>query len=449
MSSEIFLIVYSLIRKNIPIQAQLIYLSQNTPIIFKEISTLLISTPKIIESSQIVKEIIVNSPFHTKNEKKTDNKIFEDIFTFKSRKIPTYSRTSNFKIILNKQNEEEKVYYVKPDKNLINSNFEVIKENKKEITKKLTLDFSKLQNEDFTSKVNLYQHLDLNLEDITSEICGLCGRKVDFIHHICSACYNSQWRFKGYIYMFEMNWDLMKYWAEMTSNEIYYFKEPNSKYLGIINLFGGYLHDCSPISFNGKQYFHLQLISSCQKREIFFDDEKDKKCCFDIIKETIQTGSINDYYDIKEILGKGKFSTVKLAFHKRSGKPVAIKILSKRDLSIKNLDILRTEISIMMQCQHPNIIKLYDYFENEESISIILEYLEGGNLKTYFRKHNYILKEERVASIIHILSTAIYYLHKMGIIHRDVKLENCMMVDKFDDSDVKIVDFGLSRIIAP
>ena len=78
-----------------------------------------------------------------------------------------------------------------------------------------------------------------------------------------------------------------------------------------------------------------------------------------------------------------------------------------------------------------------------------MENLSGGDLFTYLEKRNFEIDEKRAKMLSHQMSTALYYLHSFGVAHRDLKPENILMVSDADDSDLKIVDFGLSKIIGP
>jgi len=109
----------------------------------------------------------------------------------------------------------------------------------------------------------------------------------------------------------------------------------------------------------------------------------------------------------------------------------------------------RREIEILKICQHPNIIRLEDVFENADYIYIVLEYCDGGDLFSYLEKRNFSIKEEKAANIIKQLSQAISYLHSYGVIHRDIKPENILMMNDSDNAEVKILDFGLSDILNP
>lgn len=78
-----------------------------------------------------------------------------------------------------------------------------------------------------------------------------------------------------------------------------------------------------------------------------------------------------------------------------------------------------------------------------------MEYCAGGDLFSYIEKRQFKLSEQKACSIIHKLATSVYYLHSYGITHRDLKPENILMTDNSDESDIKLVDFGLSKIIGP
>lgn len=78
-----------------------------------------------------------------------------------------------------------------------------------------------------------------------------------------------------------------------------------------------------------------------------------------------------------------------------------------------------------------------------------MEYLSGGPLLSYFKKRDYKLKELRVRDVVHQISTALFYLKSFGIAHRDMKPDNIMMASDEEDSEIKLIDFGLSKIIGP
>ena len=104
---------------------------------------------------------------------------------------------------------------------------------------------------------------------------------------------------------------------------------------------------------------------------------------------------------------------------------------------------------MLKMCQHQNIIKLLDLFESSNHYFIVLEYMQGKDLFDYIAKRNYSLPEERAKVVIFQVLQGVRYLHRFGIVHRDLKLENIMMSNSTDRAVPKIVDFGLSKIIGP
>jgi serine/threonine protein kinase len=126
-----------------------------------------------------------------------------------------------------------------------------------------------------------------------------------------------------------------------------------------------------------------------------------------------------------------------------------VKVIKKKDMNIGEIELQKREIEVLKLCQHPNIIRLLDVFDNPEYIYIVLEYMAGGDLFNYLEKREFKITEDKARQIAHMIASALYYLHSYGIVHRDLKLENILMVDSANDSELKIVDFGLSKILGP
>ncbi len=107
------------------------------------------------------------------------------------------------------------------------------------------------------------------------------------------------------------------------------------------------------------------------------------------------------------------------------------------------------EIEVLKMCQHPNIISLVDIFQSSEYYYIVLDYMAGSDLFDYMQAKDFNLGEERVREITYQMALGLKYLHKYGIVHRDLKLENVMMTDATLKSVPKLVDFGLAKMIGP
>ena len=99
------------------------------------------------------------------------------------------------------------------------------------------------------------------------------------------------------------------------------------------------------------------------------------------------------------------------------------------------------EIHILKSLKHPNIIQLKGYFMDDENIYLILEYISGNNASKMFKTQ--LPSKIQVKHIIKQLVEAVKFCHEKGIIHRDIKLENIMIDEKYN---IKLIDFGLSVI---
>ena len=155
---------------------------------------------------------------------------------------------------------------------------------------------------------------------------------------------------------------------------------------------------------------------------------------------------IEDFEMLKQI-GSGSFGNVYLAEHIKTHVKYAIKIIDKKNKA--NLDgkpYFRREIEIMYKIKHPNCVRLFGNFEDENFCYFIMEYVPNGNLYTLMASNRSTgLNIYLVASIMRQLVSAIYYLHNMNppIIHRDIKPENILL----KDSNIKLTDFGWSNYI--
>lgn len=152
-----------------------------------------------------------------------------------------------------------------------------------------------------------------------------------------------------------------------------------------------------------------------------------------------------DDWTITKSIGKGKFGNVYLAKQKFSNATVALKVLFKSML-IKDggggICNLKREVEIQSRLQHPNILKLYGYFQNETHVHLILEHAQGGDFYKHLRKHGYF-DEAQAASYIYQVIDALEYCHQCNVIHRDIKPENLLLDPK---NRIKLADFGWSVI---
>lgn len=157
-------------------------------------------------------------------------------------------------------------------------------------------------------------------------------------------------------------------------------------------------------------------------------------------------GDINESYVIlAKALGRGASSVVKVAEHKGTKKKYAVKMITKT----VDQKIISTEIGILLQLNHPNIIKLYEIFETPSQINMILELVNGGELFERIVERGYYSERDAADALRQILS-ALKKVHGNDpvIIHRDLKPENLLYnLDENGKEVLKIADFGLSKML--
>ncbi|KRZ96675.1 Serine/threonine kinase SAD-1 [Trichinella sp. T8] len=147
-------------------------------------------------------------------------------------------------------------------------------------------------------------------------------------------------------------------------------------------------------------------------------------------------------YRLEKTLGKGQTGLVKLGTHYASGRKVAIKIVRKEKLSESVLIKVEREIAVMKLIDHPYILRLYDVYENQKFLYLILEYVSGGELFDYLvRKGRLPIKEAK--KIFRQIVCALDYCHAQNICHRDLKPENLLLDER---NNIKIADFGMASL---
>ena len=254
---------------------------------------------------------------------------------------------------------------------------------------------------------------------------------------------------EGYLYKL-VDGKMRELYFKLVHKDLYFYKnEGDEHHKGMHNLSGLFLQKEKPVIYEGENYYSFSVVYPTKTRIYYCKGEKEYNEWFDKLK--IATGYTNllDIYEVKNKLGSGKFGLVKLGIDKKTGQKVAIKIMKKSTMDSSDLELVRTEIEILKICQHPNIIRLYNVFENADYLYIIMEYCSGGDLFSYLENRNFRLSEKKASTIIHKMSTAVYYMHSFGVAHRDLKPENVLMTSDDEDADIRILDFGLSKILGP
>ncbi|KKY27735.1 putative serine threonine protein kinase [Phaeomoniella chlamydospora] len=152
-------------------------------------------------------------------------------------------------------------------------------------------------------------------------------------------------------------------------------------------------------------------------------------------------------YMLGQTLGEGEFGKVKLGWKRDGSVQVAIKLIRRESVATNpsRLPKIYREISILRELSHPNIVRLHEMVETDRHIGIILEYASGGELFDYILNHRY-LKDPAARRLFAQLVSGVGYLHKKGIVHRDLKLEN-LLLDR--NRNIIITDFGFANTFDP
>jgi protein-serine/threonine kinase len=152
-------------------------------------------------------------------------------------------------------------------------------------------------------------------------------------------------------------------------------------------------------------------------------------------------------YVLGQTIGEGEFGKVKLGWKRDGSVQVAIKLVRRESLGANpaKLPKIYREISILRDLSHPNIVRLLEMVETDRHIGLIMEYASGGELFDHILKNRY-LKDQSARRLFAQLVSGVGYLHKKGIVHRDLKLEN-LLLDR--NRNIIITDFGFANTFNP
>jgi serine/threonine protein kinase len=136
------------------------------------------------------------------------------------------------------------------------------------------------------------------------------------------------------------------------------------------NLTGVFIEECDKTHLENMDLYCFNVIYPRKSRLYYVESKEDYINWVRKIKSAIGFSSLNDKYEVRHKLGKGKFGLVRLGVHKETQQKVAIKIMNKKEMNNQDLELVKTEIEILKVCQQPNIIRFYDLFENLDYIYI-------------------------------------------------------------------------------
>ncbi|EPZ32762.1 Protein kinase, catalytic domain-containing protein [Rozella allomycis CSF55] len=162
-------------------------------------------------------------------------------------------------------------------------------------------------------------------------------------------------------------------------------------------------------------------------------------------------------YDVEEEIGRGSFAIVYKALHVSTvnflknfekGRVVAIKTVSTEKLNRKLMENLDTEISILREIDHKNIVKLLSVEKGDKQIHLVMEYCRMGDLSQYIKLHR-PLSEDIARKLLLQLVSALSYLRSRNLVHRDIKPQNLLLTPGDDVPNIKLADFGFAKHMNP
>jgi len=161
-------------------------------------------------------------------------------------------------------------------------------------------------------------------------------------------------KYEGYIYKLTDTKRVKKLWFKLVHRDFYYFKNENDQiHKGMHNISGVFVKEENKTTLEGKEYFTFSMSYPKKTRYYFVEKEDEFKNWVASIQRATNYSNLNDIYEVKEKLGNGKFGLVRLGIHKETGRKVAVKIMSKKDMDHTDLELVRTEIEILKNLSTP------------------------------------------------------------------------------------------------
>lgn len=158
-------------------------------------------------------------------------------------------------------------------------------------------------------------------------------------------------------------------------------------------------------------------------------------------------GHVMDHYDVKEILGEGAYGCVRKVVHRATGVERAMKTIMKTFVKHSEVKNMLLEVDILRKLDHPNIIKISEVIQDSRCYHIVSELFYGGELfDKIVEKGNF--QENEAARYMYQIFSAVSHCHSNKVLHRDLKPENLLLADNQDDSPLKVIDFGISRLVS-
>jgi calcium-dependent protein kinase len=165
---------------------------------------------------------------------------------------------------------------------------------------------------------------------------------------------------------------------------------------------------------------------------------------------SLNHANLLDEYEFTKVLGVGNYGKVQRAIHKSSGLVRAVKTINKAKVGKELRDgaTYSNEINILRVMNHPNVLKMFEFYEDPVDLHIVTEYMAGGEFFDFVVETRY-LSEPIAAHFFRQLISAVCYIHSIGVMHRDLKPENLLLDSVSPSATLKVIDFGTATFFTP
>ncbi|XP_066248238.1 death-associated protein kinase related-like isoform X1 [Euwallacea similis] len=170
----------------------------------------------------------------------------------------------------------------------------------------------------------------------------------------------------------------------------------------------------------------------------------------DVLDSVVQKSNIQEVYEVdKTPLGRGKYATVCRAIHKKTGTHYAAKFVKKRRRNQDQMKEIIHEIAVLIQCSSSSrVIRLHEVYESITEMVLVLELAAGGELQ-HILDGGQCLSEPEARKAMKQILEGLSYLHDRNIAHLDLKPQNLLLSIEDSCDDIKLCDFGISKILQP
>lgn len=198
------------------------------------------------------------------------------------------------------------------------------------------------------------------------------------------------------------------------------------------------------------KFYGFILMGRAHHLSFFHTDKSEIDRWIEALKSSVILIDLQKDFELGKVLGQGNFARVHAAVRRgdETKTTVAIKSMKIKTIqqSRRQINYVLSEIDILRTVNSPNVIKLYEVYQCEKYIHLVLQYLDGGELfKRLLSKKVY--QENNAMQVMQIFLQALNTCHKMSIVHRDLKPENLILARQDNDTEIVIADFGLASFI--